>query len=194
MAKRGSVAAKGSVAALIAYLDRNGAGGRGRRSSLSRWLRAHHDEFAAMLAVNEAGWDELAAGLSATAGLLDGNGKPPTGERLRKVWWETRRDRIAAQTASQGRSSSRVAGRIVPPVHVTQEPGLAGDQVLPEPEMLSEARPAKQPRPATPVSSGGADRALVPDQAAPVGDVDEELRRARELLGRGTVPIPGSVR
>ena len=194
MAKRGPVTPKGSVAELSAFLDLHGAGGRGRRSSLSRWMRANHDEFAAMLATKEPGWNKVAAWLGTTAGLLDGSGRPPTGERVRKVWWETRRDKSAAEATSQGRSSSRVAGKIVHPVHVTQEADLAGDRAPPGSEMLSEAHPATQPPPMTPVGSGIADRALVPGQAAPAGDVDEELRRARELLGRGTVPIPGSVR
>lgn len=193
MAKRGTVAAKGSVAELNAFLDQNGAGGRGRRSPLSRWLRANHHEFAATLATREPRWDEVARGLSAM-GLLDGNGKPPTGDRVRKVWWETRRDRLAVEAASQNRSSSRVAGGIGPAVHVTQEAGVAGDRPSSGSRMLSDVSPVTQPRPVTPVGNGVADRAPVLDQAAPAGGVDEQLRDLREKMDRGAVPIPKPVR
>lgn len=111
MAKPRKVAAKGGVAQLDALLSQGGMGGRGRRSTLSRWLRVHHDGFAAMLVAREPGWDEVAVGLTAM-GLLDGGGKPLTGARVRKVWWETRRDRLAAQT------TTLAAGEIAPAVRV----------------------------------------------------------------------------
>ncbi|MGI4939529.1 MAG: hypothetical protein ACRYHQ_02980 [Janthinobacterium lividum] len=193
MTKRGSVAAKGSVAELNAFLDQNGMGGRGRRSPLSRWLRANHDEFAATLVAREPGWDEVARGLSAM-GLLDGNGKPPTGDRVRKVWWETRRDKLATEAALQERSQPRIAGRNAPPVHVFPEAGSAGDRSSPRSEKVADAHPIPQPHLVGLADGGVVDCAPAPGQAAPVSDGDEQIRRARELLGRGTVPIPGSVR
>ncbi|MGI4942719.1 MAG: hypothetical protein ACRYHQ_19505 [Janthinobacterium lividum] len=113
MAKPKIAIPKGSVAELDALLEQDGMGGRGRRSSLSRWLRNNHDEFAAMLATKDPGWDKVAVGLG-KMGLLDGGGKPPTGARVRKVWWETRRDRCAAQPAIQAAGDIAPAVRAVP--------------------------------------------------------------------------------
>ncbi len=80
----------GGVGFLAAYLKRVGIGGRGRRSSLTRWLRIHQSEFAAMLVETRPSWEEVAAGLTAM-GVRDGANKAPSAERVRKTWWSVRR-------------------------------------------------------------------------------------------------------
>ncbi len=59
--------------------------GRGREAVLTLWLRVNRQRFAEMLAEEGATWPELAAALS-RLGIKDGDGKPPSGDRLRKAW------------------------------------------------------------------------------------------------------------
>lgn len=82
----------GGVESLAAYLKRVGIGGRGRRSSLTRWLRIHQSEFAAMLVETRPSWEEVAAGLTAM-GVRNGANKGPSAERVRKTWWSVRQAR-----------------------------------------------------------------------------------------------------
>ena len=75
-----------AVAALIAPVA---VQGRARRSPLFRWLTARHDAFAAMRSQYPATWGDLASAL-ASLGVTDGQGQAPTGERVRKTWWDAR--------------------------------------------------------------------------------------------------------
>lgn len=114
----------GGVAQLARLLAQGGLGGRGRRSSLTRWLRTHHDAFAALLATQEPSWDELAAAL-AGMGLLDGAGKAPAGERVRKAWWAVRRAKAAAAAGRAARLAPPALspGEIAPAVFAAPVPG-----------------------------------------------------------------------
>ncbi|MBS0641391.1 MAG: hypothetical protein JSS43_16085 [Proteobacteria bacterium] len=67
-----------------------GAGGRGRHSTLYRWLYEHADGFQRLLNDSSPSWDSVADAMT-THGLTDGAGKPPTAERARKTWFEVRR-------------------------------------------------------------------------------------------------------
>jgi hypothetical protein len=69
---------------------RPGVGGRGRHSTLYRWLFDHADAFHRLLTDSEPSWESVAEALAAHE-LLDGSGKPPTGDRARKTWYEVRR-------------------------------------------------------------------------------------------------------
>ena len=56
------------------------------RSPLGQWLRAHHDEIAAVFASQvHPAWEALAATARA-AGVLDGNGRPPNCGTVRTAW------------------------------------------------------------------------------------------------------------
>jgi len=174
--------------------------GRGRRSSLSRWLRAHHDAFAAMLADKEPSWDEVAAALAAM-GLHDGEGKPPTGERTRKAWWGMRRAKAAACAKRQGTPPPALApGELAPGVHVAPGTDRAG---------ASRPRPRLDIRPATPLDHTPAQpllpaassvlppsgpvvtgSAVLPVQAQPGEGAAEQVRRLREQMETGKVPVP----
>lgn len=191
---------KGGVAQLAALLDQGGMQGRGRRSSLSRWLRAHHDAFAAMLADKEPSWDEVATALAAM-GLRDGEGKPPTGERTRKAWWAMRRAKAAARAKRQGTPLPALAlGELAPGVHAAPGTDVAG---------VSRPRPRLDIRPATPLAHTPArpllpiaspiplpsgpivtGSAVLPVQPQPDEGAAEQVRRLREQMETGKVPVP----
>jgi hypothetical protein len=173
----------GDVTQLITLLDQTAMRGRGRHSQLSRWLRAHHDAFVAMLADRQPGWDDLATALAAL-GLRDGDGKPPTGERARKAWWAVRR---AKATASQ----------VKPPA----PPGPAGAiTAAPQPETPPAIRPAT-PSPDRPVAQRQSPTCDPPDapsilpaaekNVSPFADQDPPTLEIRPVRMRGgTRPLP----
>lgn len=70
--------------------------GRGRLSPLTRLVRSRLPEFEAL--VRDRSWEAVAEALAAE-GVLDGNGRPPTAERVRKTYW-LERQRAAAQTGT----------------------------------------------------------------------------------------------
>jgi hypothetical protein len=67
-----------------------GLGGRGRRSTLFRWMFKRADAFNRMLNDTQPSWASI-ADAAVALGLTDGAGKRPTAERARKTWFEVRR-------------------------------------------------------------------------------------------------------
>ena len=194
-AKKG---APGGVAELAKLLDQAGAGGRGRRSSLTRWMRTHHHEFVAMLADKEPSWDEVAAAL-ATMGLRDGEDRPPTAERARKAWWGVKQAKAAVATQRTAKAATPVLapGEIAPAVRVLPAASQAQAQAAP-PRPTLDLRPAM---PLNPISNAtevaGASAVASPasaGSAAPAGAGAEALQRLREQMGAGKVSLPKVVR
>jgi hypothetical protein len=178
--------------------------GRGRQSALTRWLQAHHDEFAAMLLDKQPSWEAVAAGLAAM-GVCDGAHKPPTAERVRKAWWEVRQNARARQS---GRTKTPVVLQPVPDARLSLMPGHgmppAGGEAMPP----SRPRPRLDIRPATPLGSASPavpigpalqPAALVTEvgdagavRGSAVGD-DEVAAQMQRLLGQmqaGKIPLP----
>ena len=186
-----SRASYGGVARLVALLDQGGMGGRGRRSSLSRWLFAHHDAFAAMLADKAPSWDEVAQALAAM-GLRDGAGKPPTGERARKAWWTMRRKRDAIRAGRQPApppalrpgeitAGVRAIAPRVTPFQAVPAPMVPSQPVTPGTQAPSTLSPAQ----GSPASGSGAAAGMLSD---------EELQRVLDELaskqGGPKLPLP----
>jgi hypothetical protein len=65
-------------------------GGRGRRSPLFRWMFSRADDLKQMLDDIHPSWDAVAAVLPQTDEVRDGENKRPSGERVRKTWFEVR--------------------------------------------------------------------------------------------------------
>ena len=148
----------------------------------------------------EPSWDEVAAALAAM-GLRDGDGKPPTGERARKAWWGMRRAKAAARAKRQGTPPPALAfGEIAPGVHAASRTGMAE---------VSRPRPRLDIRPATPLAHTPArpllpaaapipppsalavtGSAIPPIQAQPDEGAAEQVRRLREQMETGKVPVP----
>ncbi|MCB4824677.1 hypothetical protein [Roseicella aerolata] len=76
----------------IAAVARGGSG----RTPLYRWLRARHDDFAALVDENRPSWKALAEGF-AGLGLKASGGRALTGETVRRTWWRVQRDVVAAR-------------------------------------------------------------------------------------------------
>ncbi len=192
------------VARLAEMLTKTPVRGRGRQSPLTRWLQAHHDEFAAMLLDKQPSWEAVAAGLAAM-GVRDGAHKPPTGERVRKAWWEVRQQ---AATRQSGRTEPPMVVQPVPDARPSLMPahGMppAGGMAM----QPSRPRPRLDIRPATPLGSAGPavpigpvlpPPALAPEAAdagavrgSAVGD-DEVAAQMQRLLGQmqaGKTPLP----
>jgi len=191
--KRSDAAGVGGVTQLARLLDQRGMRGRGRRSQLSRWLRAHQDAFRALLADKQPGWDDLATAL-ATLGLRDGDGKPPTGERARKAWWAVRRAKATTRASPDSPAT--------PPPLPRDEIAPAA-QAIPAPGAAAAARPRMRLdlRPATPLTGEPAAQTLpaarsaVPDSAVagpaqPDGGAAEQIRRLIEQMNASKVPLP----
>lgn len=68
---------------LLAQQDRGG--GRGRRSRLYFWMFSRAEDLRPL--VGHATWDSIAASLPDTPDILDGAGKRPSGDRLRKTYY-----------------------------------------------------------------------------------------------------------
>jgi len=119
----------------IAAVARGGSG----RTPLYRWLRARHDDFAALVDENRPSWKALAEGF-AEIGLKASGGRALTGETVRRTWWRVQRDVASAR--------ARRATPAPPPVVVPI--------ARPAP-----APPSPPPPPAaSPAAPGGAQAAL----------------------------------
>lgn len=84
------------------------------RAPLYRWMRLHHDWFAAQLAETRPKWQALAEGF-AKLGFRDGEMKPLKPQNIRHTWWRVRRD---VQTARAKRRSPSPP----PAVHLVVSP------------------------------------------------------------------------
>jgi hypothetical protein len=92
-------ASSGNITAvnrLAAENSRARAIGRGRRSQLYLWLRAHHDQLAESFAETGPAWRSIAAHLG-NIGVVGGWGDPAAPETVRKAWYQVRRDVVAAR-------------------------------------------------------------------------------------------------
>jgi len=90
MAKKPTV--PGIAVTIVELMAENArAVGRGRRSKLFLWLRAHHDQLVEGFGENGPSWSTIAAQLG-SYGLVDGAGKPPAPETVRATWYRVRRE------------------------------------------------------------------------------------------------------
>jgi hypothetical protein len=80
----------------LAEMEKARARGRGRRSPLYLWFRANHDRIAEEFSQNAPSWPALAAFLGKN-GLTNGDGKPPSAEGARTVWYRVRREMAAVR-------------------------------------------------------------------------------------------------
>jgi hypothetical protein len=64
--------------------------GRGRRSPLFRWMWQRADDLRPLFEHGRAAWADVAAELPDTDEIRDGRDKRPTGERVRRTWYEVR--------------------------------------------------------------------------------------------------------
>ena len=90
--------------------------GRGRRSQLYLWLRAHHDQLAESFAETGPAWSSIAAHLG-NIGVVGGWGDPAAPETVRKAWYLVRRDVATARARRADPASERTVPGVafIPP-------------------------------------------------------------------------------
>lgn len=94
----------------------------GGRAPLYRWLRQHHDWFAARLNGQRPDWQALADGFSERLGLRMADGRPLTAERVRQTWWRVRRDVAATRATRRLPEPPAVRVVVLPPAVPVPEP------------------------------------------------------------------------
>lgn len=90
------------------------------RSPLYRWMRLHHDWFAARIADTRPDWQALAEGFSAKLGLRTADGKALNKDQVRHTWWRVRRDVRTAR--ANRREPGTPAVRLVAPLSAGPPP------------------------------------------------------------------------
>ena len=123
------------VADVLAALKRRPSKLRGGHSPIYLWLWQHHDQLLGELVPHRTDWSALAGELT-SRGMVDGNGKPLTAERVRKAWWQVGRDKEAHAAGTVRRRRK--------PVQAGATPGKAGTR-----------KAAATPAPDAPVVNNG---------------------------------------
>ncbi|MBB5696045.1 hypothetical protein FHS87_004113 [Roseomonas pecuniae] len=108
--------------AILAAAKRRPAGGtRKAHSPLYEWMWAHASDLVAELnPPRTPNWQAIAEEFQ-RAQVTDGQGRPPTAERVRKTWWKVRADRRAQEGGEAVRQAPRRAV-LPPPVQETPAP------------------------------------------------------------------------
>jgi hypothetical protein len=195
----------GDIGQLAALLNQAGAGGRGRRSSLARWLHTHHDAFAVMLADKRPVWEDVATALAAM-GLRDGTGKPPIGERVRKAWHDVQRAKAEQARRRAAVPTALGPGEIAPAIMAVPAAAVFGsveagasvtrESGMPRPRLQLDIRPAtplhETPAsafvPITPPPSHAVEAAAASSPSAT--HAAEQLRRLSEQMDAARTPLP----
>jgi hypothetical protein len=148
MKKPAASGATPTVSALMASNVR--AAGRGRRSRLYLWLRAHHDQLVSGFTQNGPSWGTIATHLG-NNGLVDGGGKPPAPETVRATWYRVRRD-VAAARARDDTAAAEPVGVTPSPRTGSSRSGISVPDVVrssaapSDPMASSGDEPAPRPR------------------------------------------------
>ena len=97
--KKSPAAGSPDVAQIVAAMRSQPAKGRGQRSPLYLWLRQNHARLLEEFTASAPSWPGLASALG-DSGILNGEGKPPTAEGARTVWYRVRRDLAGKRKAA----------------------------------------------------------------------------------------------
>lgn len=94
--KQTSATGAPDVAQIVARMRSNPVKGRGQRSPLYLWLRENHSRLVEEFSASAPSWPQLAAALG-DSGILNGEGKLPTAEGTRTVWYRVRQEMSGAK-------------------------------------------------------------------------------------------------
>ncbi len=166
--KKTSVAGSPDVAQIVAKMRSDPAKGRGQRSPLYLWFRHNRARLLEEFATKAPSWPGLAAALGEN-GILNGEGKRPTAEGARTVWYRVRREMSGGARVAPSRQSPPA----IRPVEDTQtaQP-LTGNGEAEAPRRFGTVR-LRGPAPGAPDTAGDVDT----PPTAPNVDVDEVLSR-----------------
>jgi hypothetical protein len=183
-----------SVAELLAENTTARTSGRGRRSQLYLWLRAHHDQLLDGFRGTGPSWSQIATHLGDN-GVVDGAGKAPAPETVRATWYRVRGDVAAARA----RHAESAAGDPAPAVVFTSSmpappASPASDSPTPDADFEEEELPLEPEfKFATiPSWSPPAPRSDAPRTPAVSlrQDPDEVIARLLARPKRGIIPMP----
>ena len=111
--KKSTITGSPDVAQIVAAMRAQPAKGRGQRSPLYRWLRQNHAHLLEEFTASAPSWPGLALALG-NSGVFNGEGKPPTAEGVRTVWYRVRQDIAGKQKAAASKSSLAAESSAVP--------------------------------------------------------------------------------
>ena len=179
------------------------------RNTLAAWLRTHHDVLLAELDGRPIDW-ELYLAVFAKRGLKDADGNTPTKATASKTWHRVRAAIAAERARKQARMTTPAVapGELAPGVRrLDPDPVTTAASALPASE-TSRPRMRLDIRPATPLANRTADLAVsapalpasapsgpvISSRGQPDGDATDPVRRLRQQMDAGKVPLPKIVR
>ena len=191
--KRAAADVTVSVAELLTENTTARTSGRGHRSQLYLWLRAHHDQLVEGFRRTGPSWIGIATHLGDN-GVVDGAGKAPAPETVRATWYRVRRDVAAARARHATPADSDRAPAVVFTVSTPAPPALqASDSAAPDADFEEEELPVEPEfkfatipwSPPPPPSAVPATPAVSLRQ-----DPDEVIARLLARPKWGTIPMP----
>ena len=189
------VARKREITALFAKA-RN-ADGR-----LSDWMRANYDDLLAELGSGRIVWRPVLQ-VIADLGLLDEHGKRPTRDTTFRTWRRVCRDVAASRARDQGKPAFLTRREIAPgvralPVHDDQNAGIGLLPMATQRGVRLDIRPARaradMPGSAIQTLSAITASPTADTVAAPIEDVDAQIRRVFDAIGAARTPMPKVIR
>ena len=157
------------VAQIVAAMRSGPTKGRGQRSPLYLWLRQNHARLLEEFTASAPSWPGLASALG-NSGIFNGEGKPPTAEGARTVWYRVRRDLAGKRKVAALKPSPAHEATVTPLPSSTQSDG--GDSEAGSPRRFGTVKlrgPAAE-APATPPIS-------LPNPETPSVDADDVLAK-----------------
>lgn len=157
------------MAEIVAAMRSQPAKGRGQRSPLYLWLRQNHARLLEEFTASAPSWPGLASALG-KSGILNGEGKPPTPEGARTVWYRVRRDLAGKRKVAALKPSPVLEPSVAPLPSPTQLDAGDGVTGLPKRFGTVKLRGPSADGPATPAMS-------LPDPETSSVDADEVLAK-----------------
>jgi hypothetical protein len=130
-----------SVAELLAGHTTARTSGRGHRSQLYLWLRAHHDRLVESFSRTGPCWSQIATFLG-NNGVVDGAGKEPAPETVRATWYRVRRD-VASAHARRTKSAPSASAPAVAFMSTTSARSAAPSAPVSSPGGEADPQPRK---------------------------------------------------
>ena len=167
--KKFPAAGSPDVAQIVAAMRLQPTKGRGQRSPLYLWLRQNHARLLDEFTTSAPSWPGLASALG-KSGILNGEGKPPTAEGARTVWYRVRRDLAGKRKVAALKPSPAPEASVTPLPSPTQSD--AGDGMTGSPRRFGTVKLRG------PAADGPATSAMsLPDPETPSVDADEVLAK-----------------
>jgi hypothetical protein len=182
-----------SVAELLAENTTARTSGRGRRSQLYLWLRAHHDQLLDGFRGTGPSWSQIATHLGDN-GVVDGAGKAPAPETVRATWYRVRGDVAAARaTHAESAASDPTRAVVFTPSRPAPPAFPVSDSPTPNADFEEEELPLEPEFKFAAIPSWSAPERSDAPRTPAVSlrqDPDEVVARLLARPKRGIIPMP----